>query len=242
MSTNKTSLLPKINPAAETKRIIEFIKKTFQDTGKKKAVIGLSGGIDSTTAYYLLKKVISPKNIIAVHLPYEQKQQPNTISIKEPVDQIIKLLKIDDKIRIGNVMARMRMIFLFDLAKKNNALVCGTENKTENLLGYFTRFGDEASDLEPIQHLYKTQIYDLAKHLDISNKIISQKPTAGLWHGQTDEDQFGFTYKEADQVLYGYYEKHLDLNELIKLGFNDAQKIIKWSKDNHFKHLTPYKL
>jgi NAD+ synthase len=249
MLTDKTSLLPKIIPAEETKRITEFIKKTFEDTGVKKAVIGLSGGIDSTVAYFLLKKILSSKNIIAVHLPYGESQQTNSLSILKPVDEMAKLLKIDqktnnqlEKIRFGNVLARMRMIILFDLAKKNNALVCGTENKTEKLLGYFTRFGDEASDLEPIQHLYKTQVYDLAKYLNVPEEIINQKPTAGLWQGQTDEGQFGFTYKEADQVLYGYFEKRISTDELIKYGFKNAEKIIDWSKNNHFKHLTPYKL
>jgi len=249
MSADKKSMLPRIDPVKETKRITEFIRKTFEDTGIKKAVIGLSGGIDSATSHYLLKKVLSPKNIIAVNLPYGKSQADNSLSISKPVRELAELLKINlksnsqlEKIRFGNIMARARMIVLFDLAKKNNALVCGTENKTESLLGYFTRFGDEASDMEPIRHLYKTQVYDLAKHLGVSNEIINQKPTAGLWPGQTDESQFGFTYKQADQVLYGYYEKHLNANELKKIGFGNAQKIINWSKQNYFKHLVPYKL
>src|SRR5258708_26883046 len=115
----------------------------------------------------------------------------------------------------------MRMIILYDLAKKYKALVCGTENKSENLLGYFTRFGDQASDIEPIEHLYKTQVYQLAKYLNLPDAIITQQPSAGLWQGQTDEGQFGFTYEEADQVLFLHFEKKLVVEIIEKLGFTN---------------------
>lgn len=145
-----------------------------------------------------------------------------------------------NKLRFGNIMARTRMTILFDLAKQLGALVCGTENKSEKLLGYFTRFGDSASDIEPISHLYKTQVYRLAKSLNIPNEIIYQSPTAGLWKGQTDENDFGFTYEEADQVLYFYNDKKKKLEEIKKLGFKNSEKIIKCYKDNQFKQKTPY--
>lgn len=189
------------------------------------------------------------------------------ISIKESVDEITVILersfvlqnkaiessskkKIlsrslplqDDKVRFGNIAARIRMILLYDLAKKYNALVCGTENKSEHLLGYFTRFGDEASDFEPIRHLYKTQVYELAKYLKVPDQIIKVEPTAGLWKGQTDEKEFGFTYKEADQVLYLYFDKKISIDEIKKQGFNNAEKIIKRVKENSYKHKTPYTL
>jgi len=131
---------------------------------------------------------------------------------------------------------------LFDLAKKKQALVCGTENKTEHLLGYFTRFGDEASDFEPIRHLYKTEVLKLALYLGVPEKIINQPPSAGLWPGQTDEGDFGFSYKEADQVLELYLEKKLKLEEIEKKGFKKAGKIIARLKQNLFKHQTPYSL
>ncbi|NCO88578.1 NAD(+) synthase [Candidatus Roizmanbacteria bacterium] len=137
-------------------------------------------------------------------------------------------------------MARTRMIILFDQAKKLDALVCGTENKSEHLLGYFTRFGDAASDIEPIQHLYKTQIYQLAKYLKIPREIINQPPTAGLWNGQTDEGQFEFTYKEADQVLSLYYDQRKSLKMIIKSGFPNVKIIIKMMRNNQFKNKTPY--
>src|SRR5437588_246919 len=128
------------------------------------------------------------------------------LSIKHSVDAIAEDLKMkqsgDNRLRLGNIAARVRMIMLFDYAKEKDTIVCVTENKSENLLGYFTRFGDQASDIEPLEHLYKTQIIALATYLNIPEKIIKQQPSAGLWEGQTDEGQFGFTYKEADQVFY----------------------------------------
>lgn len=147
-----------------------------------------------------------------------------------------------EAVRLGNIMARTRMVILYDLAKKQNALVCGTENKSEHLLGYFTRFGDEASDLEPIRHLYKTQVLKLAKNLKIPEEIIKARPTAGLWTDQTDEGEFGFSYAEADQVLYLYFEKKISLTKILHLGFKNAKKIIYFAKKNSFKQQTPYTL
>jgi len=255
----KNNLL-KIDPEQEKDRIVHFLKTTFEKQKITKTVIGISGGIDSAVSFALLKKVLKPEDIIVVHLYYFESKfsemekfarnskipQENIyhISIKEPVDAVIELQKIEkteaDKVRIGNIAARMRMILLYDLAKKHNALVCGTENKSENLLGYFTRFGDQASDIEPIEHLYKTQVYKLAEYLKIPQAIIKQEPSAGLWHGQTDEGQFGFTYEEADQVLYLHFEKEMSVQKIKELGLSNAQKILDWHTQNLFKHQTPY--
>jgi NAD+ synthase len=136
----------------------------------------------------------------------------------------------------------MRMIVLFDLAKKYNALVVGTENKSENLLSYFTRYGDQASDIEPIEHLYKTQVYQLANHLGVQEILLNQTPTAGLWQGQTDEGQFGFSYQEADQVLFLHLEKGLDVETIEQQGFTNARAILSWREKNLFKHNVPYVL
>jgi len=255
----KKIICMEIDVKAEKQKIVEFLKKTFKDQGIEKAVIGLSGGIDSMTSFFLLKEVLEPQKIFVSHLYYFDslhseienvlklakipQENIRHLSIKEPVDAAVKLQSAEnDKTRIGNIAARMRMIILFDLAKKENALVCGTENKTENLLGYFTRFGDQASDIEPIAHLYKTQVLKLAKYLGVPNEFISQSPTAGLWHGQTDEGEFGFTYEEADQVLYLNLEKGKSTEELKSQGFSNAEKILEWHKKNLFKHQTPYHL
>ena len=281
-----------INPKKEEQKITSFIRKVFKQTGFKKLIIGLSGGIDSTTSLYLIRKSLPPENIIVAHLYYFKPQISNIqhicstlkipaqnqyiISIKMPVYELKKLLSIYsssdpdvtsgesrssrsrqtrqprstwqartitiNNIRLGNIMARVRMIILFDLAKKHNALVCGTENKSEHLLGYFTRFGDAASDIEPIQHLYKTQVYQLAKYLNVPPEIINAKPSAGLWTDQTDEGEFGFSYQEADPVLYLYFEKKQTVEEIKKLGCKKAQKIIDFALQNSFKHEVPYTL
>lgn len=242
-----------IEPQKEIKRIVLFLRNTFKKQHMNRAVIGLSGGIDSMVCYYLLKKVLPKKNIIAVYLPYQKytpkvylKQIKNliSISIRKPVDELKKTIfsggTESEKIMLGNIMARVRMIILFDFAKKHNALVCGTENKTEHLLGYFTRFGDAASDIEPISHLYKTQIRQLAKYLWVPKSIIDQHPTAGLWKGQTDEKEFGFSYEEADKVLYLYFEKKFSSRKIQKLGLENAEKIITFATQNAFKLKTPY--
>jgi NAD+ synthase len=145
-----------------------------------------------------------------------------------------------NKVRKGNILARVRMIILFDIAKKLDALVCGTENKSENLLGYYTRFGDAASDIEPIAHLYKTQVYKLAKYLKVPKEIIEAPPTAGLWENQTDEGEFGFSYKEADLLLYQLFDLKKPLNKIDKKTFPNLKKIISFIKKNQFKKQVPY--
>jgi NAD+ synthase len=249
-----------INPKQEKERIISFMKETFAQQKIDHAVIGLSGGIDSTVSFFLLKDVLPAKNIHVTHMYYFKPvfsdiekavrkigipvENIHLMSIKDAVDEAAKLNQIgkseSDKIRIGNIAARMRMILLFDLAKKYNAMVVGTENKSENLLSYFTRFGDQASDIEPIEHLYKTQVYQLAQQLNVPQVIIDQNPTAGLWAGQTDEGEFGFSYEEADQVLYRAFEQNQTVEEITKQGFVNAEKILTWREKNLFKHQTPY--
>jgi NAD+ synthase len=247
----------------ESEKIIKFIQKTLQTQGFRNAVIGLSGGIDSAVCLSLLQKSISSQNIFVAHLYYFKSEinsllpflkklnipQQNiyNISIKNIVDELQKIINLnknseDYKIRLGNIMARARMIILYDLAKKHKALVCGTENKSEFLLGYFTRFGDEASDFEPIRHLYKTQVFNLSEYLNLPKEIVNKPPTAGLWNGQTDETDFGFTYQEADQVLKLYFDEKKSFSEIFSKRLPNAKKIIAWASKNFFKQQLPYVL
>ncbi len=265
-----TNISLKINAAEGKTKITSFLQNTLQKEGFENVIIAMSSGIDSTTSFYLLKDAIPSKNIFVAHLYYFDSQfkdiEPMLKEAKIPkeniyevsVESLVEAFNVltsphpnplpqgeragvrDARVRLGNIMARVRMIILYDLAKKHNALVCGTENKSEFLLGYFTRFGDQASDFEPMQHLYKTQVYQLASFLNVPKKIIDKEPTAGLWHGQTDEGEFGFTYQEADQVLYLHYDKKLKLEEIRNRGFKNAEKIIGFSLKNSYKHITPY--
>lgn len=237
-------------------KIVTFLKGVFAQSGISKCVIAWSGGIDSTVSLYLLSQAIPKENITVLHLPYAtsyendlkliqnelglKDDQVRVISIKSTVDLVCDVRSIDDPLRKGNIMARMRMVVLYDVAKELNALVCGTENRTEDLLGYFTRFGDQASDIEPIQHLYKTEVFALAKELDVPQTFITRAPTAGLWTGQTDEGEFGFTYEEADKVLFGYFDEKKSIAELEQDGLRNAGKIIALAKKNAFKHEVPY--
>lgn len=257
--------LPTINPQKEVEKIVSFLKQTFVNQKIEKVVIGVSGGIDSTVSLFLLSRTLQKQNIIPVHLPFFNEdfalqkalikntgipeKNFQTIFIKSIVEHEAETLGVslkstntENKIRLGNLMARTRMIILYDLAKRNKALVCGTENKSEKLLGYFTRHGDQASDIEPISHLYKTQVRELAKYLQVAKEIIEQPPSAGLWPDQTDEGQLGFSYEEADQVLYLYFEKKNPLSKIISLGFANARKIIDHVNANSFKHNLPYHL
>lgn len=249
-----------LDPKKETEEITQFIKNCLARSGFSKLVIGLSGGVDSAASFVLAIKAIGRENIYVGIFPYadlnrEGEQDAQLIisklglakdhivrvDIKPFVDKISQSDSSIDDLRKGNIMVRTRMMLLYDLSKKYQALVLGTENKTEHLLGYFTRFGDEASDIEPIRHLYKTQVKQLASYLQISQKIIDKMPTAGMWQGQTDEGEFGFSYEQADQILYLCHDKKKTKKEIINSGFGKevVEKVLNRQKENVFKHKTP---
>ncbi len=247
--------------AEKTKHeVILFLQKSLQQSPFNKYLIGLSGGLDSAVSASLLVESIGSDNVVTAVLPYgslnskgfvlakqleEKLQIPSgnqiVIDIQSICDQIFSHDETMDQIRKGNVMARVRMTLLFDLAKKHKALVCGTENKSEHLLGYFTRFGDEASDIEPIRSLYKTQVQALAVSLGLPKEIQEVAPTAGLWEGQTDENELGFSYEIADQVLHLVYDQKKTIEEAVKLGFDKevVEMIIKQVEITAFKHHLP---
>lgn len=252
-----------INPAETAEKIIQFIRQTVKKAGFSKVVVGLSGGVDSAVSCFLAVRSLGVENVYVGLFPYgnlnkeglddaklviqQLKIPQENILVKDIKSLVVPIFSQDqrmDKLRQGNIAVRMRMILLYDLAKKYNALVLGTENKSEHLLGYFTRFGDEASDIEPIRHLYKTQDRQLAKYLDIPEKIITKAPTAGMWYGQTDEGELGFTYEQADQILNLYMDQKKSREEIIKLGFNKdvLEKVLTRLEANDFKHKLPYSL
>lgn len=242
-------------------QLISFLKTTFQTAGFTRAVIAVSGGVDSATSCALAVRALGSEHVYPLLLPYGDLNQKGTEDARLVIQHLnipeahVKTTDIEPllaplflsipevgHIRRGNAMARMRMMVLYDLARSLSGLVVGTENKTEHLLGYFTRFGDEASDVEPLRGLYKTQVYGLATYLGIPEPILTKAPTAGLWDGQTDEGEFGFTYKQADEILSLLYDEKKSVEEIIASGF-DQKTILAVKKrveENEYKHKVPY--
>lgn len=252
--------MKQIDPKEVADQLTGFLVKSFKDAGFSRAVIALSGGIDSATSCFLASRALGKENVYPLLLPYGILSTEGTLdamkvieSLSVPPEHVMRFdikpladLVISkefgmDNVRKGNLMARARMMVLFDQAKKRTALVVGTENKTEHLLGYFTRFGDEASDIEPLRKLYKTQVYELAKFLEVPEAILVKKPTAGLWPDQTDEGEFGFTYRDADEILHLTFEEKKSPEEVVAEGFAKeiVDKVLARARANDFKHRLP---
>lgn len=237
--------------------LVEFLRESFKKAGFSKAVLGLSGGIDSALVAYLLRDALGKENVLAIMMPYKSSNPDSlnhaklvvedlginskTIEITDMIDAYFKNEKEATSLRMGNKMARERMSILFDYSSKENALVVGTSNKTEIYLGYSTQFGDSACALNPIGDLYKTNIWDLSRYLKIPNELIEKKPSADLWEGQTDEQEMGLTYKEADQVLYRMLEENKKVEEVLAEGFNKdlVDNIVRRINRSEYKRRMP---
>lgn len=237
--------------------LVEFLRESFKKAGFSKAVLGLSGGIDSALVAYLLRDALGKENVLAIMMPYKSSNPDSlnhaklvvedlginskTIEITDMIDAYFKNEKEATSLRMGNKMARERMSILFDYSSKENSLVVGTSNKTEIYLGYSTQFGDSACALNPIGDLYKTNIWDLSRYLKIPNELIEKKPSADLWEGQTDEQEMGLTYKEADQVLYRMLEENKTVEEVLAEGFNKdlVDNIVRRMNRSEYKRRMP---
>lgn len=249
-----------INAERTAQRIVSFLKKSFDDAGFSCGIVALSGGVDSATTLSLMTRAIGVENTRALLMPYGDlgkssldralavvqhiglpKTNYDVIDIEPLLAPLLRANPDADDLRRGNMMARMRMTVLYDRAKKHRALVVGTENKSEHLLGYFTRFGDEASDIEPIKSLYKTHVYELARYLRVPDVIVEASPSAGLWSGQTDEGELGFTYAQADEIFYLTHDKKLPLEDVLERGFSKSlvDKVVAYAAKNDFKHHMP---
>ncbi|MFA7361393.1 MAG: NAD+ synthase [Candidatus Kapaibacterium sp.] len=235
-----------------------FLKNEINRIGVHKAVIGLSGGIDSAVSAFLTVKALGPENVLCVMMPYKTSSK----SSLEDAQKVVKILNVKSKIvdiskmvdayidtlegdvsivRKGNVMARIRMIVLYDESAKENGIVVGTSNKTELFLGYSTLHGDSACAINPLGQLYKTQIFELAKHLNVPKEILEKKPSADLWAGQTDEEEMGITYAKVDKLLKAMIDEGKSDAELQKMGFEMEYilKVQRMIKRNEFKGLSP---
>ncbi|MDD3749391.1 MAG: NAD+ synthase, partial [Firmicutes bacterium] len=221
--------------------LVEFVKDQMSKARLKKAVFGLSGGLDSAVLAFLLVDALGSDNVLAAILPYNTTGPevlkdaetvrdllglPSvTIDITEVVDNCYRALfaatgEEPDKVRLGNIMARQRMILLYDLSAAISGLVIGTSNKTELLLGYGTLHGDLAFAFDPLGDLYKTQIRAYARYLGVPENIVTKPPSADFWVGQTDEEDLGFTYDDLDKLLYLMIEERRTKQELLKIGFD----------------------
>ncbi|MBP9040663.1 MAG: NAD+ synthase [Anaerolineaceae bacterium] len=234
-----------------------FIKTEVTRAGFQRVVLGLSGGLDSALACYLAAEALGPQNVLAIRMPYKTSSPESlehaqlvidalgvtslTIPITEMVDPLIERFPNMENRRKGNIMARQRMIILFDQSEAFKGLVLGTGNKTEILLGYSTLYGDSACALNPIGDLYKTQVRQLARDMGIPQVLIDKAPSADLWLGQTDEGELGFTYEEVDQLLYLLIEQRYTPEECVENGFAEdfVRKVLTRVKQNQFKRVMP---
>lgn len=237
--------------------LVGFIRSEITRAGFSKAVISLSGGIDSALSCYLAAEALGAENILAVRLPYKTSAldslehaqaviealgvQSITIPITEIVQPLLDRFPEASPIRRGNIMARARMIVVYDQSEAFDGLVVGTGNKTEILLGYTTLYGDSACALNPLGDLYKTQVRQLARAVGVPADIIQKPPSADLWVGQTDEGELGFTYEEVDKLLYLLVDQRYMPEDCVQAGFSAdfVQKVVERVRRNHFKRVLP---
>lgn len=239
------------------KLLVDFLRDEIHNAGFRKGVLGLSGGVDSAVAAFLAVKALGIENVLGVLLPYRTSSpasladaelvarelgiRTERIDITPMVDAYLQRTNDVDRVRAGNIMARQRMIVLFDLSARESALVIGTSNKSEIFLGYGTLYGDLACAVNPLGDLYKTQVWQLARTLGVPNRLIEKKPSADLWDGQTDEGEFGFTYADVDHLLYYMIDERRSVSELQAMGFEPLfiERVRSMVVKNQFKRRLP---
>ena len=236
--------------------LVQFIRHEMASRGFTRAVVGVSGGVDSAVTAYLAAKALGPKNVIGVRMPYKSSSKDSlehgqmvidalgiegsTVDITGAVDAYLQSDPKADPARRGNVMARMRMIVLFDLSAKHQAIPLGTGNKTERLFGYFTWHADDAPPINPLGDLFKTQVWSLARQLGVPEEIVKKAPSADLVVGQTDEGDFGISYPKADEILNWMLSGYKP-EELVARGFSEADVALvrKRLESTHWKRRLP---
>ena len=246
-----------INTALARRMLTGFIADQISKAGLRGAVLGLSGGIDSALSAYLSAEALGPENVLAVRMPYKTSSAASlsdadlviealgikaiTVPISGMADALIEQFPDMTPLRKGNIMARMRMIVLYDQSAEHGLLPMGTSNKTEFLLGYSTIYGDSGVALHPIADLYKYQVRQLSRALGVPQPVIDKAPSADLWEGQTDEGELGFTYDQVDQVLYLLVDERYTVDQVIAEGFDAefVKKVWRRVKANHYKRTMP---
>ncbi len=246
-----------INTDTARQILTGFIRTEITRAGFSRAVVNLSGGLDSSISCFLAAEALGAENVMALCLPYKSSNpdsneharlviealgvQSLTIPITGMADALIGQFPEMNRVRQGNIMARVRMIVLYDQTEAFHGLAVGTGNKTEILLGYTTLYGDSASAINPIGDLYKTQVRQLAKAIGIPQVIIDKPPTADLWLGQTDEGELGFTYAEVDQLLYLLVDQRYRPEDCVEAGFSEnfVRLVMDRIRRSQFKRVLP---
>lgn len=247
----------KLNMELTEKILVNFIREEVRSAGFERVVLGLSGGIDSAIVAFLAVKALGPENVLGIMMPYKSSSRESLEDAKRVVEATgmrVEKIEITDMLdayfakepdisdlRKGNKMARERMTILYDYSAKEKSLVLGTSNKTEILLGYSTQWGDSASAINPIGDLLKTQIWELSEYMGVPKEVIEKKPSADLWEGQSDEDELGFSYFLADEIINLLVDERYTKDEILEMGYSEKtiDSILWRIKANQYKRKLP---
>ncbi|MBN2346333.1 MAG: NAD+ synthase [Candidatus Aminicenantes bacterium] len=247
----------KIDCKLTEKVLVAFIKDAVRKNGFRNAIVGVSGGLDSAVVLALCRKALGARHTFALLLPYRLSSPASTahgrelcrqlgvnherIDISPAVDAYFDRYPAETQLQVGNKCARERMSVLYDFSARKQALVAGTSNKSELLVGYSTQFGDSAAAFLPIGDLYKTQVFELARHLGIPKAILAKTPTADLWPDQTDEGEIGIAYKDLDVILHLMVDRRFDEGDIVERGYPLAavRRVKEMIVRSQFKRTMP---
>jgi NAD+ synthase len=246
-----------IHPPLVEQILVRFIRAEIHRTGFRRGVVGVSGGIDSSVVVSLAARALGPENVLAVTMPYKTSSietrrdsqaviaqlgvRTIDVPITDQVDAYFARFPDASQLRRANKCARERMTVLYDQSAAFEGLVLGTSNKSELLLGYGTQFGDMASAINPVGDVYKTQLRELARYLDVPAEVLAKSPSGDLWVGQTDEAELGFSYADVDRLLVLLVDQRWQPERLVRAGFEPAfvDLVVRRVQRNHYKRRLP---